>query len=126
MTKTQRPAPESREHGRERSPYSSPRLEVLGSLRSATMGTGGTQGDGANTMTMRKSDRRVKEGIERVGQHPLGLGVYVFSYRAPFDEIYGSGRQVGFMADEVAAKYPDAVSTGADGYLRVDYGRLLQ
>ena len=28
------------------------------------------------------------------------------------------------MAQEVAAVKPDAVSRGADGYLRVDYARL--
>jgi hypothetical protein len=38
--------------------------------------------------------------------------------------LYGAGRRVGLMADEVAEKYPDAVCRHADGYLRVDYGRL--
>jgi hypothetical protein len=29
------------------------------------------------------------------------------------------------MADEVAERYPDAVSRRSDGYLMVDYGRLF-
>ena len=126
MTKmTQQSALEPGVKRREKAPYSAPRLEVLGSLRSATMGTGAMGQDGAGAMT-KMSDRRVKEQITRVGLHPLGLGVYAFTYRAPFDADHGSGRQIGFMADEVATRYPDAVSTGTDGYLRVDYGRLLQ
>ena len=31
---------------------------------------------------------------------------------------------VGVMAQEAQAVHPQAVSTGADGYLRVDYGLL--
>ena len=126
MTKTtQQSAVESRVRDKAKAPYTAPRLEVLGSLRSATLGSGAMGADFSGAMT-KMSDRRVKEQVARVGLHPLGLGIYAFSYRPPFDEVHGSGRQIGFMADEVAAKYPDAVSTGLDGYLRVDYGRLLQ
>ena len=71
------------------------------------------------------SDRRAKEDIVKVGQHPLGLGIYMFRYKAPYSERYGNQRRVGVMADEVAEKYPDAVSRHEDGYLRVDYGRLF-
>ena len=67
----------------------------------------------------------MKEGIVRIGQHPLGLGVDVFRYKAPYSERYGNHRRVGVMADEVAEKYPDAVSRHEDGYLMVDYGRLF-
>jgi hypothetical protein len=75
-------------------------------------------------MTM-MSDRRVKDDIVRIGQHRLGLGLYLFRYKAPHSERYGSHRRVGVMADEVAEKYPDAVVRDEDGYLRVDYGRLF-
>jgi len=83
--------------------------------------------DGAlgRTRGMMLSDRRVKEDIVKMGQHPLGLGIYVFRYKTPYAEMYGNGRRVGVMADEVAEKYPDAVSRNSDGYLSVDYGRLF-
>jgi hypothetical protein len=130
MTKTtQQSALEPRVRDKTKAPYTAPRLEVLGSLRSATLGSGPNNGDAGQTMMaglVMMSDRRAKQCIHEIGRHRLGLGVYLFSYRAPFDEVHGAGRQIGFMADEVAAQYPDAVSTGADGYLRVDYGRLLQ
>ena len=74
---------------------------------------------------MMPSDRRAKEDILKVGQHPLGIGIYRFRYKAAFAERYGTDRRIGVMADEVAVKYPDAVARDADGYLRVDYGRLF-
>jgi hypothetical protein len=76
-------------------------------------------------MTM-MSDRRAKEDIVRIGRHPLGFGIYRFRYKAPHTAVHGAHRRVGVMADEVAAKCPDAVRRDADGYLRVDYGRLLR
>jgi hypothetical protein len=107
-----------------KAPYRTPRLEVLGSLRAATRGSGGMGADGALGMTM-MSDRRTKEEVLTLGRHPLGLGIYRFRYKPPFAELYGADRRVGVMADEVAEKYPDAVCRHADGYLRVDYGRLF-
>ena len=118
------PAKESHQRLHAKAPYRAPRLEILGGLRSATRGTGGTGSGAAGPMTM-MSDRRVKEDIVKIGQHPLGLGIYMFRYKAPYSERYGNHRRVGVMADEVAEKYPDAVSRHEDGYLRVDYGRLF-
>ena len=74
---------------------------------------------------MMPSDPRAKEDILKVGQHPLGVGIYRFRYNAAFAGTYGTHRRIGVMADEVAVKYPDAVSRDADGYLRVDYDRLF-
>jgi hypothetical protein len=105
--------------------YRTPKLEVLGSVRSATRGSNGPTADGAGSMRMMISDRRAKDDIVKVGQHPLGLGIYLFRYKAPFSRLYGTGRHIGVMAEEVAERYPDAVSRHEDGYLRVDYGRLF-
>lgn len=122
------PKPESAKESHQpkpaKAPYRSPRIEVLGSLRSATRATGPANGDAGQGM-MVASDRNVKEDIVRIGQHPLGLGIYVFRYKAPWSERFGNQRRVGVMADEVAEKYPDAVSRHEDGYLMVDYGRLF-
>jgi hypothetical protein len=121
------PARQSHRYGKGKATYRSPRLEILGSLRSGTRGAGslppfdGGSGMGMNTA----SDRRVKEEIVKISQHPLGLGIYRFRYKAPLAGIHGNGRRIGVMADEVAEKYPDAVSLDSAGYLRVDYGRLF-
>ena len=61
---------------------------------------------------------RVKEDIvplERLGD---GLELYRFRYK------WSSQQYVGVMAQEVAETNPDAVVSGPDGYLRVDYGQL--
>lgn len=63
------------------------------------------------------SDRRLKKNIKQIGTRPDGLNVYEFDY------IWGGGRQVGLMAQEVQAIYPGAVSEYG-GYLMVDYSKV--
>jgi hypothetical protein len=63
------------------------------------------------------SDIRLKKNITRVGTRPDGLGVYEFEY------VWGGGRKVGLMAQEVLGVYPDAVGESG-GYLTVDYGKV--
>ena len=65
----------------------------------------------------RGSDIRLKRDIAQVGEHN-GINLYRFRY------FWSDTTYVGVMAQEVAAVKPDAVSRGADGYLRVDYARL--
>ena len=65
----------------------------------------------------RGSDIRLKRDIAQVGEHN-GINLYRFRY------LWSDTTYVGVMAQEVTAVKPDAVSRGADGYLRVDYGRL--
>ena len=63
------------------------------------------------------SDRRLKTNIVQVGTRSDGLGVYEFDY------VWGGGRQVGLMAQEVMRLYPEAVGE-RDGYLTVDYSKV--
>jgi hypothetical protein len=63
------------------------------------------------------SDIRLKKDITRVGTRPDGLGVYEFEY------VWGGGRQVGLMAQEVLGVYPEAVGESG-GYLTVDYSKV--
>lgn len=63
------------------------------------------------------SDRRLKRNIVKIGTRPDGLGVYEFEY------IWGGGRQIGLMAQEVQGVYPDAVGE-AGGYLTVNYSKV--
>jgi hypothetical protein len=63
------------------------------------------------------SDRRLKKNIKQIGTRPDGLKVYEFDY------IWGGGRQVGLMAQEVQSVYPGAVSESG-GYLMVDYSKV--
>ena len=62
------------------------------------------------------SDRRLKSNIRRIGDHPLGIGIYEY-------EIFGE-RDVGVMADEVEQVMPDAVVMHPAGYKMVNYSML--
>jgi hypothetical protein len=63
------------------------------------------------------SDIRLKKNIKKISTRPDGLNVYEFDY------IWGGGRQVGLMAQEVQSVYPDAVSESG-GYLMVNYSKV--
>lgn len=63
-----------------------------------------------------RSDRRLKSNIVRIGTHPRGIGIYEY-------DLDGT-RQRGVMADEVLTVLPEAVLTGDDGYMMVNYGML--
>lgn len=106
-------------------PYLTPVLKEFGSIRKLTLGNG-THGnaDGGSGMFKLGSDRRLKERIARIGDHPLGFGIYVFSYKAAHQEQCGAGRFVGVMADEVEPVLPEAVSVGPDGFKMVDYALI--
>ncbi|EJK83533.1 tail fiber domain-containing protein [Rhizobium sp. AP16] len=62
------------------------------------------------------SDRRLKTNIRKIYEMASGLGLYAFDY------IWGEP-STGFMADEVAALRPDAVSEGPGGFMMVNYER---
>lgn len=66
-----------------------------------------------------KSDRRLKADIMFVGtDEATGLSLYEFRY------IDGAKRYRGVMADEVEARFPEAVFTMPDGYKAVNYAVL--
>lgn len=62
------------------------------------------------------SDRRLKSNIKRVGEHKIGVGIYLYT-------MMGFA-QHGVIAQEVEAVRPDLVKRHANGYLMVDYGGL--
>ena len=63
------------------------------------------------------SDRRLKRNIRKLGSRPDGLGVYEFDY------VWGGGKNIGLMAQEVINVYPHAVSM-VDGYFAVNYDQV--
>lgn len=70
------------------------------------------------------SDRRLKDNIVKVAEVD-GLGIYDFDYRQDTPLGLPTGRQRGFMADEVKALRPQAyIADFGHGYAGVDYGRL--
>lgn len=65
------------------------------------------------------SDRRMKHSIRRIGKTDDGMPIYRFKYKGDENEQ----THIGFMADEVERKHPDAVSTASNGMKRVDYSQ---
>jgi len=105
-----------------RKPYRRPALKAFGKLHLRTETGSGNMTDLTNLM--RKSDPRAKENIVRIGDHPAGIGLYLFDYKPEFRALWGHGRQFGVMADEAERVMPAAVSVGPDGYKVVDYALL--
>ncbi len=129
--------PESENQNQESKPrksYAAPSLVSYGAVRSLTQaGTGANAENNYGQLMLclpfdmaRKqcSERRVKENIVRIGDHPLGFGLYLFDYRPEFRAQWGQGRQFGVMIDEVERVMPEAVSMHTDGYKRVDHSLL--
>ena len=104
--------------------YQRPTLRVLGAVHLLTRGSGATANGDGGQMMMVASDRAVKQDLVRIGDHPLGIGLYLFTYTPKYRAEFGDGRQFGVMADEVETVMPHAVSRHPDGYQMVDYAML--
>ena len=74
--------------------------------------------NGTGSGITKTSDRRLKSNIAQVGSLPSGLNLYRFRYIGETTEF------VGVMAQEVLEIAPQAVVTGTDGFLMVDYDAL--
>lgn len=91
-----------------------------GGMFGALLGAGAQLGSAYMTSGMWKSDPRLKENVALVGyDERTDLGIYEFEY------INGDGtRYRGVMADEVEAKFPDAVAYNEYGFAGVNYDML--
>jgi hypothetical protein len=80
---------------------------------SGTHGSGGGGGGGTRT-----SDIRRKHDLYLIGRTVYGLPLYDFEYNGQI------GTYEGVMAQDVLKVKPEAVTTGADGFYRVNYTML--
>ena len=107
-------------------PYAPPKLVTYGEVRVLTQSQSSGSSEGSNGIPPQKPacDRRLKDNVVRVGEHPLGIGLYLFDYKPQFQAEYGLGRQFGVMADEVELVMPQAVTVNAMGFKTVDLQAL--
>ncbi len=77
-------------------------------------GSHGSGGGGGES----RSDIRLKHDLQLVGTTVYGLPVYDFEYNGQ------RGTYEGVMAQDVLKVKPEAVTTGADGFYRVNYNML--
>ena len=73
------------------------------------------------------SDMRLKKNIVPTGRLVAGLlAEYTWQWNAAAKALHLDGYPtIGVMAQEAQALFPHAVSTAADGYLRVNYDMLV-
>ena len=72
------------------------------------------------------SDIRLKEDIQLFDTLPSGVNIYTWRWNEEGKRI-GADRYPGFgvLAQEIQETHPDAVSEGEDGYLLVNYRKVL-
>jgi len=99
-------------------------FQVAQFLANIAMGTGALSGSTTTTTQPAQifSDRRLKHDIKKIGEADNGLPIYTFKYKG--DDHHQT--HVGFMADEVEKKNPDAVGLDPSGYKTVDYDKAAQ
>lgn len=90
-------------------------FQVTQFLANIAEGTGALSG--STTSSTQASDERLKHDIKKIGTANDGLPIYSFKYKGD-DQI-----RIGFMAQDVEKKMPDAVGV-MGGYKTVDYGKV--
>jgi hypothetical protein len=99
-------------------------FQVAQFLANIAMGFGALSGSTTTGTQMAPffSDRRLKHDIKKIGEADNGLPIYTFKYKG--DEHHQT--HVGFMADEVEKKNPEAVGLDPSGYKTVDYNKATE
>lgn len=69
------------------------------------------------------SDEDAKKDIKKVGKADNGLDIFTYRYKGEPDS---APKSMGIMAQDAKKKHPDAVKTGLDGFLRVNYDKALK
>jgi hypothetical protein len=96
-------------------------FQVAQFLANIAMGTGALSGSTTTTQQPSSffSDRKVKENVRKIGETEDGLPIYKFRYKGDKTEQ----THIGYMADEVEKKHPDAVGEYG-GVKTVDYNKV--
>lgn len=94
-----------------------PEALVLMLLVLAIVGAASSHGSSSGQQHQ-ASDARLKTAIRRTGTAANGLPLYRFRYRG-LPTVYE-----GVMAQDVATRFPEAVTTMPSGYMAVNYSRL--
>jgi len=73
----------------------------------------------------KKSDRRLKKNINKVGELSSGLNVYTWEWNDKAKKLKIDDQEtIGVMAQEVLKINPNAVVIDSDGYYMVDYSEI--
>lgn len=72
------------------------------------------------------SDERLKKNIVKFSTLKNGINVYRWEWNDEGKHLAGDQPTFGVLAQEVQKIVPEAVNMGSDGYLRVNYGMIVQ
>ncbi len=99
-------------------------FQVASWLANIALGTGAQSGSTTTSTQPSQfwSDRRLKHDIKEIGMSHDGMPIYTFKYKGDPQ----SQTHVGFMADEVEKKHPDAVGLDPSGYKTVNYDKATE
>ena len=108
-------------------------LDVDGQIRSRSLGTGSVCADANGVLGGCVSDARLKVGVRALGEvvdvlpalAQLRGVLFDWNAQVPRAAAMGSATELGLVAQEVQAVLPQVVRPGTDGYLTVDYARLV-
>lgn len=101
--------------------YGSLQKTQMGINAQAAAGLGNFLGTVAGAAIPKYSDRRLKKNVTLMTTLSNGIGVYEFHY---LWEDNAMPKRIGYMADEVETRYPDAVTVNAKGFKQVDYSKV--
>jgi hypothetical protein len=88
-------------------------------------GIGAGASDVISELIKRYSDVSLKTNIEPVGKLPNGINLYTWDWTEKGKELAGDAPTYGVLAQEVQQIIPEAVTRGEQGYLTVDYSKLI-
>lgn len=101
-------------------------LTRSGSVGDVEQGNPANCSQDTNRRSCLPSDVRLKTDVKLFSRDANGLARYVYRYDEALCPEMKPQWYAGYMAHEVAALYPEAVSAGANGYLQVDYSLIPQ
>ncbi|QDP54038.1 MAG: hypothetical protein Unbinned1502contig1001_25 [Prokaryotic dsDNA virus sp.] len=77
------------------------------------------------TLGAQISDVRLKKNVTPIGKARNGLNLYAWEWNEAANAVGQHGSGAGVIAQEAQVLRPEAVTRGSDGYLRVDYNKVL-
>ena len=98
---------------------------LLGGIFNPVSTAGGGITNLIGSVLQPNSDVRLKENIKLVG-NVGGVNFYTWDWNDEGKRIAGNQATFGVLAQEVRETHPEAIQEGSDGYLRVDYSKIVR
>jgi hypothetical protein len=98
---------------------------LISGLFSPVANVGGGSSNVVTSVLGSLSDVRLKENIKPVG-NVGGVNFYTWDWNEEGKKIAGNQATFGVLAQEARETHPEAIHEGPDGYLRVNYSKIIK